>query len=339
MLLLFTSCEPFVTPTGFDGLVAPQGYDTSGSTRFLEAAAVCMETQRDDKEANLVAIESTVDAIVADHPETDVIVFPELCTSWLYVEADPTGYFRSVAEPIPGPSTDRVRDSAMQHQVAVVFGLAEPDGDHYHSAQALIRSDGSLVSYRKRGLNEGDLRGGCSPGEGVAESEIQGVGVTFAICSDCQDEAVIRDLSVCASPVVLASLVTATVLNPRVDFFARSIGKWVVYANGGGENSGFDMPGRVFIADPTGTVHAPGVGPGSRSGWACTGAPASRRRGSVSGTRTPTTSSGRRSCRGTGSSGRARDGSTEDHTWVRPCASGTCFRCTRASTASTAPPS
>lgn len=87
--------------------------------------------------------------------------------------------------------------------------------------------------------------------------------VTFAICSDYQDEAVIRDLSVSEAVVVLASLVTSTVLNPEVDFFARSVGKWVVYSDGAGANSGMQMPGRVFLADPTGTVHDVHTGPGS----------------------------------------------------------------------------
>jgi predicted amidohydrolase len=260
--LLLSACGPLITPTGFDSFTAPQGYDTSGYSRFLEVAAVCMESARNDKQANLAAIDSMVGTIMGEHPDTDVVVFPELCTSWLYVASDPVGYYRSVAETIPGPSTDRVKEIALRYGVAVVFGLAEVDGDRFYNSQALLKADGTLVRYRKRGLNGGDTLNGCSRGDGVVASDIQGIGVTFMICSDYQDEAAIRDVSVCAAPVVLASLVTATVLNPSVDFLARSVGKWVVYANGGGSNSGSVMPGNVFVADPTGTVHDPRSGPG-----------------------------------------------------------------------------
>ena len=271
-LLLVSSCGGLITATGFDSFTAVQGYDTSGFSRFLEAAAVCMESLKDDKQANLATIESSVETIMNDHPDTDVIVFPELCTGWLWFEDDPSGYYRSVAETIPGPSTDRVKDIALRLEVAIVFGLAEVDGGRYYNSQALLKADGSLVRYRKRGLNNGDIQNGSSQGEGVVTADINGIGVTFAICSDYQDEVVIGDLSVTASPVVLASLVTATVLNPRVDFFARSIAKWVVYANGGGNNSGSEIPGNVFIADPTGTVHDAKLGPGSYS-WFRVGIP------------------------------------------------------------------
>ena len=177
-----------------------------------------------------------------------------------------------MAETIPGPSTELVKDIALRLGVAIDFGLAEVEDDRYYNSQALLKADGSLVRYRRRGRNNGDIWNGCFPGEGVVTASIKGIGVTFAICSDYQDEAAVRDLSVCTSPVVLASLVTATVLNPRNDFFVRSIGKWVVYSNGGGNNSGMEMPGNVFVADPTGTVHDAESGPGSYS-WFSVGIP------------------------------------------------------------------
>jgi hypothetical protein len=69
------------------------------------------------------------------------------------------------------------------------------------------------LRYRKRGLNAGDVANGCTPGEGVLTAVIHGVTVTFAICSDYQDEGAIQDLSLSEAGVVLASLVTSTVLN------------------------------------------------------------------------------------------------------------------------------
>jgi hypothetical protein len=188
-----------------------------------------------------------------------------MCTSWLYNAADPAGYFASVAETIPGPSTSVVAGLAATYNVSIVFGLAEVDGISRYNSQALLKPDGTLVRYRKRGLNQGDIANGCAPGAGLVSADIRGVAVTFAICSDYQDESVIRDVSTSSAPIVLASLVTATRLNNDVDFFARALGKWVVYANGGGVQSGATCPGFHFIADPVGTVHDPKDGPGSYS--------------------------------------------------------------------------
>jgi predicted amidohydrolase len=121
------------------------------------------------------------------------------------------------------------------------------------------------VKYRKRGLNEGDVANGCTPGTASVISDIRGIPVTFAICSDYQDESVLRDLSTGSAPVVLASLVTSTKLSDQVDYFARAVSKWVVYANGFSDQSGATYPGNIFIADPTGSIHASTSGPGAYS--------------------------------------------------------------------------
>jgi (R)-amidase len=267
LVTALVACQPagWSFPTGYDSFTAAQGYDQSGCTSFLSAAAVSLQSSKTDKAANLAAISAMVTRVMADHPDTQVIVFHEMCTSWLLDSTAPSAYFASVAETIPGPSTSSVAGIAAANNVCIVFGLAEKDGSSFYNTQALVRPDGSILTYRKRGLNEGDKANGCSPGQGVVTASIGGVQVTFAICSDYQDEAVIKDLSTSTAPVVLVSLVTATRLNNQVDFFARALGKWVVYANGGGEQSGGVYPGNIFIADPTGTLHAPAEGPGTYS--------------------------------------------------------------------------
>jgi predicted amidohydrolase len=267
LALLLQSCvDPgWSFPTGFDSFTAAQGYDLSGATAFLSVAAVSLQPDRNDKAANLAALRSMVERVLAERPTTDVIVFNELCTSWLTDPGNPSAYFASMAEPVPGPSTAFVSALAALHSVTIVFGMAEAAGAKFYNSQVCTKPDGSLVTYRKRGLNSGDIANGCVPGDGVVTTTIKGIEVTFAICSDYQSEAVISDISRSTVPVVLMSLVTATVLNPGVDYFARAIAKWVVYANGGGTQGGLNYPGNIFIADPTGTVHDPHSGPGSYS--------------------------------------------------------------------------
>jgi predicted amidohydrolase len=266
LVLMLTGCEApgWIIMTAYDAFAAPQGY-TAAAGGQLRAAAVCMESSK-DKQPNLDTIARLAAQVMADHPDTDVIVFPELCTSWLYDPADPAAYYQSVAEPIPGASTASVAAVATANAVPIVFGMAEVDAEgRYYNAQVMVKPDGSLVTYRKRGLNQGDVANGCTPGAGPVLAEVAGVPVTFLICSDYQSEAVIRDLSTSTATVVLASLVTSTVLNPRVDFLAKSLSRWVVFANGGGAQGELQFTGHVFTADPTGTVHDPQSGPGHYS--------------------------------------------------------------------------
>jgi predicted amidohydrolase len=267
--LSLAGCAPagWSYPRGFDSFTAAQGYDTSDCNAFLYAAAASFSSARDDKAANLAAMDAIVTRVMNDHPETDVVVFHEMCTGWISDASDPAGYFASIAESIPGPSTAAVAAMAASHNVSIVFGLAEVEGSSRYNSQALVKPDGTVVSYRKRGLNDGDRANGCTAGVSSVVDSIRGIPVTFAICSDYQSEAVIADLSTSVAPVVLASLVTSTRLNNDVDFFARALGRWVVYANGGGTQSGGTFPGHVFIADPTGTVHDPQAGAGVYS-WA-----------------------------------------------------------------------
>jgi len=267
-LILLSGCtDPdWSFPTGYDSFTAAQGYDTSGCDSYLRVAAVSMRSEKSDKAKNLDSIKTAVERIKGlEHPDTDVIVFHELCTSWLTDSGDPAAYFASAAETVPGPSTDFVSALAALHDVTIVFGMAEKDGSNYYNSQVCAKPDGQLVTYRKRGLNEGDIANGCSPGESVVVTDIRGIAVTFAICSDYQSETVIRDISRSKASVVLMSLVTTTILNSKVDYFTRAVSKWVVYANGGGANFGGTYPGNIFVADPTGAVHDAQSGPESYS--------------------------------------------------------------------------
>lgn len=75
--LLAESCvDPgWSFPTGYDSFTAVQGYDISGATAFLSVAAASLQSDRSDKAANLAALQSMVERIMAEHPATDVIVF------------------------------------------------------------------------------------------------------------------------------------------------------------------------------------------------------------------------------------------------------------------------
>jgi predicted amidohydrolase len=90
----------------------------------------------------------------------DVLVFPELFLQG-YADfafglgaresADQKRYYFAEAEPIPGPSTDRVAEAARRYGTHAVVGLAERglNGNIIFNSAALIGPDGVIGVYRK----------------------------------------------------------------------------------------------------------------------------------------------------------------------------------------------
>ncbi len=74
--------------------------------------------------------------------------------------------FDEVAEPIPGPSTKYFGELAKKHNLYIVPGLLERDGDLVYNVAVLIGPDGQIVGkYRKTCLPRGEVEGGIAPGD------------------------------------------------------------------------------------------------------------------------------------------------------------------------------
>lgn len=93
-----------------------------------------------------------------------LILFPEAALSG-YVFCSLTEAVPS-AEPVPGPSTERIAEACRELNVHVVVGLLEKDGGNCYNAAALIGPSGLIGKYRKlhlpyvgvdRFVNRGDL--------------------------------------------------------------------------------------------------------------------------------------------------------------------------------------
>lgn len=104
-----------------------------------------------DKKYNLKKMTDYVEKIMAEKPETKLIVFPELMT---------TGYegtpemFQEMAETLPnGESMAVIGALAKKYHIHIIYGFAERDAvltDVLYNSAVLINSDGEAVgSYRK----------------------------------------------------------------------------------------------------------------------------------------------------------------------------------------------
>jgi predicted amidohydrolase len=109
-----------------------------------------------DKRATLAKMEANIAEAAAQG--ANVVAFPEealvgasACAA-CRAEAAPCEAHLELAETVPGPSTARIAELAREHDVYVIFGLAERDRSEpgaLYNAAAVIGPEGILGTYRK----------------------------------------------------------------------------------------------------------------------------------------------------------------------------------------------
>lgn len=90
-----------------------------------------------------------------------------------------------VAEPIPGPATERLGAVAREHRVWVVACLNERDGDTLYNTAVLIDREGRVVGkYRKVHLPREEWRAGVTPGSEYPVFRTDFGTIAIQICYD-----------------------------------------------------------------------------------------------------------------------------------------------------------
>lgn len=90
-----------------------------------------------------------------------------------------------VAEPIPGPSTERLGQAARKHRMWVVAGLTERDGSTLYNTAVLIDRQGQLAGkYRKVHLPREEWKQGITPGHEYPVFTTDFGKVAIQICYD-----------------------------------------------------------------------------------------------------------------------------------------------------------
>jgi predicted amidohydrolase len=93
--------------------------------------------------------------------------------------------YHEVAEPIPGPSTEFFGRLAREHNLYIVPGLLERDGDLVYNVAVLIGPDGQIVGkYRKTCLPRGEVEGGIAPGDDYPVFSTRFGKVGMMVCYD-----------------------------------------------------------------------------------------------------------------------------------------------------------
>ena len=159
-------------------------------------ALVQMDCAPGDVEANLSKIEAR--AVEAAGAGARLVVFPECAT---------TGYFvadrlASLAEPLPGPSSERLSGLARSLNVHLMVGMIERAQDRSYDDAVLFTPEGTLHAYRKTHLF-GSERAVFTAGDCpvVVETALGRLGLT--ICYDLMFPEFIRRLALDGAQVIL----------------------------------------------------------------------------------------------------------------------------------------
>jgi len=120
---------------------------THPDRRLLKVAAI-QQRCGDDKKANLDASEKLIRQAAADHHQ--LVVLQELHATRYFCQTEDTRVF-DLAEPIPGPTTQRLAALARELEVVIVGSVFERRMNGvYHNTAVVLEADGSLAGqYRK----------------------------------------------------------------------------------------------------------------------------------------------------------------------------------------------
>jgi predicted amidohydrolase len=224
-------------------------------------ALVQMDCVTGDVPTNLERIQAS--AAEAATRGAQLILFPECATTGYFV----AGRIANLAEPIPGPSSERLARFARSKGVHVMVGMIEREDDKYYDDAVLFTPDGACHVYRKTHLF-GSERAIFTPGERpvVVDTALGRLGLT--VCYDLMFPEFIRALVLSGAQVILNATdwITNTwqssvgwggdTVASLVRIRALENGVHVAMADRAGVEAGWRSLGYSTVAAPTGRVLA-----------------------------------------------------------------------------------
>ncbi|RLI08067.1 hypothetical protein DRO32_02880 [Candidatus Bathyarchaeota archaeon] len=230
-----------------------------GKGRFKVALAQ-MECSVGDKEANLAKMEEMAEE--ARRRGAELVVFPELAT---------TGYlcrdlFYELAEPIPGPTTERMAELARREEIYLVFGMPERSpvsGSILYNSAVLVGPEGLVGSFRKLYLPTHSVfeeKRYFRPGEGAGVFNTALCRMGMMVCYDAFFPEVARVLRLRGAQLIVCISASPGVRRYYFEVLltARALENTVhlAYVNLVGREDGLQFWGGSRLIGPTGSLIA-----------------------------------------------------------------------------------
>lgn len=159
---------------------------------------LCQMNTQDKKSKNVEAAEAAIDRL-ADQG-ADLVVLPEMFHFLGPDEEKPEN-----AEPIPGPSIDRLQRKAREKKIYLHCGsILENNGGKIYNTSVVFNRQGEQVAfYRKIHLFDVEILGGIvykesavvTPGKEVVTFDCEGITVGLSICYDLRFPELYRRLA------------------------------------------------------------------------------------------------------------------------------------------------
>jgi predicted amidohydrolase len=235
--------------------MVPPRFDDSGATRFLNVAAVSFDVNP-SPEVNRERIVYFIDKIVLEQPTVRLILFPEMTLGYYYRPSNPKEYQRSIAETVPGTTTDIISEKAIEHGIYISFGMGVKCDEDFYVSQILIGPDGAIESvYRKFYLTSWDKEMGFKAGHDIIINIIDNIRVATIICNDINSLTLARKIHESGADLVLFPEATVGTVG---SFFRRPLPffqltyTWFLRANRVGKEDGNFYDGQLSLVTPSG---------------------------------------------------------------------------------------
>src|SRR5215216_7081934 len=156
-------------------------------TKMVRIALAQLSPHLRETEANI----DTVRRVVAEHPEADLVVFPELFLSG-YTLSD----IDELAVHLDGPELKMVADMARESSTALIFGAPERVSGGIANSAFCVDERGAIAAvYRKVQLYGGDESDAFVTGDELLVVELCGLKMGIMICFDVEFPEVARYLA------------------------------------------------------------------------------------------------------------------------------------------------
>lgn len=225
--------------------------------------ALAQVTASTDRAANLERALELIGKAAADGAE--LICFPEMGFGRFFPQYRADPQFFDWAEPIPGPTVERLQQTAQAHKIGIVANIFER-ADHgiYYNCSPIIGTDGELLGRSRMAhiaeapyFNEKFY---YHPGDGgFRVYEVAGVRIGIAICYDRHYPEQLRTLALRGCEILFVPLAAVSreqwamfEMELQVASFQNQY--FSVVVNRAGQEEEMDFIGRSFVTDPYGQV-------------------------------------------------------------------------------------
>lgn len=199
----------------------------------------------------------------------EIVAFPELAVDRFFPQFEHADEARSVAETIPGPTTEAVSELAAELSLVTVFNLYEhePETDRYFDSSPVFDADGSLLGVTRMihiteyaCFHEQEYYDPGDQGAPVYDTAVGRVGV--AICYDRHYPEYMRALGVDRAELVIIPQAGGVdewpegLYEAEVRTAAFQNGYFAALCNRVGKEERLTFSGESFVVDPSGRMLA-----------------------------------------------------------------------------------